>query len=89
MRISSLCALLLARLMPMHKIALSSYLPATYGLLPLSISTDADHALCHECLVKSLGWAKLYLLRAENKLATLLGRGPFRHLKFVSVLLSR
>lgn len=68
MRISSLCALLLAELMPMYWIALSTYLPAKSGLLSLSISTDADHALCLECLVKSLGCAKLYLLRAEENL---------------------
>lgn len=27
-----------------------------------------DHSACHECLVNSLGCAKLYLLQEKNKL---------------------
>ncbi|CCI39463.1 unnamed protein product [Albugo candida] len=68
MRISTLCAFLLTRRMAMNTIALPNYVPTKSGLFPLLVFTGVDDAVCHECLVISLGCAKLYLLQVIEKM---------------------
>lgn len=54
--------------MVMNEIAVPTYVPTRSGLFRFLIPTAIDHAACHECLVNSLGCAKLYLLQVEEKL---------------------
>lgn len=58
---------LLAAVIFMHSVSQGTSESMPAGLVPLLYSLNKDHSSCHECLVTSAGFQKIYLRHVGNR----------------------